>query len=70
MEGWAEGLACEDLGPRTPIGASGNLCLIIILVQLVDIQDNYSSKYFIIQAFSLSKSELFNFYLNSLKIGN
>ena len=24
MEGRAEGLACADLGARTPIGASGN----------------------------------------------
>ena len=24
MGGRAEGLACADLGPRTPIGASGN----------------------------------------------
>ena len=27
MGGWAEGLACADPGARTPIGASGNLCL-------------------------------------------
>ena len=27
MGGRAEGLACADPGARTPIGASGNLCL-------------------------------------------
>ena len=25
LGGWAEGLACADLGARTPIGTSGNL---------------------------------------------
>ena len=27
--GWAEGLACADLGVRTPIGASGNFYLVL-----------------------------------------
>ena len=32
MGGWSEGLACEDPGARTPIGASGNFFFIFLLV--------------------------------------
>ena len=29
MGGWAEGPACADTGARTPIGASGNLHVVL-----------------------------------------
>jgi hypothetical protein len=31
MWGGAEGLACADLGARTPIGVSGNLRIVVIV---------------------------------------
>ena len=35
MGGRAEGLACADLGARTPIGASGNLLSLLIYLVFV-----------------------------------
>ena len=36
MGGLAEGLACAEPGARTPICASGNFCLLVILSDMID----------------------------------